>query len=901
MPALLNVEEQKNEKPILCIVGESSELTEKLLQDNYSKFRIIFVSSKKLELKADISDIYSLTYEEAQVLPKLEEKIDYAIVLITHADKKRFLPPIIEKLVADKAKTVFTIGFAEFKSNYDLILTYKDKDIFYFALLGEVLSQERGGGRSELSKIITSGLSKEEISIEGNELLPIYPVFLNDALTYLYRLLFGSFKNSNLYFIFYKSPETILSAIHILGRVNPEINIAFSGKESLGAAVLTRQELEKLIRTNLRMKDVYLDLSSDKFEKGIFKMLTQKGAGREEKIIVPGVKNAIKSEVSAVNKKTGHLAFLIKSFAGGVILFIFLNFCLGLLGILVLRSAINNIKNDNFKNVYQQGRFANTLILTVKAPSYLFLDLVSVFDTQRKLYETFSLIENASNLTKIAGKTMNDTLTSPFSSQEKLQTLLSNFTYLYLEGESVSLKQANNAIANVLKPEYSKILSFANVLPSILGFDGVKYYLILFQNNNELRPTGGFIGSVGELTIEKGLLKKLSVRDVYELDGQLKTHVEPPFVVRRYLQPHLYLRDSNFLLDFQETASKSALIYNLETGKEPDGIIAVNFDILKKIIKTLGPIELPEYKITVDDKNIGNFLQDTIQTNNFPGSTQKKDLLSKVLNQIILKATSNPYKSFEIAKLFPGFLEQKNVIISFENPYIQKLFTANGYGGVIQDGRVKKDRTAYDYLYVNEANIGVNKANEKISREITYETAMEQNTLQSSLKISLTNGGEKDDYKAYLQIVVPRGSKIEKIKIDNKEQLIVPAVTDPKIYEAKNFKAPTSLEVEQYNTTTNTIFAFIAAVQIKSTSVIDIAYDNGAKIPLSTISSYSLKYIKQPGTSPYKVTSTLYYPENYSPINTSADSYGKNYLAQEKTIVNDFEMNIELRKKSIQK
>lgn len=901
MSALQNVEEQKNEKPILCIVSETSELTEKLLQENYLKFRIIFVSSKKIEFKNNISDIYSLTYEEAQALPKLEERIDYSIILITQFEKKEFLPPIIEKLINDRTRTVFAISFSEFKDSYDLILTHKNNDKFYFALLGEVLSQKKDGEESELSKIITNALSKEQVRIEGNELLPIYPVFLDDAKTYIYRLLFGTFKNNVLYFIFYKSPETVLSAIHILGRVNPEINIVFSGKESLNNTILSRQEMEGIVKTNLQMKNLYLNLSSDKFEKEVLEILTKNEKRNEGKITAPILKKTNKPEIKKANKKTMHLAFLIKSFAGGAVLFLFLNLFFGLLGILFLRSAIGNIRNDNFKNVYSEGSIAKALILTVKAPSYLIIDVASVFDVQKKLHETFSLVENAAELAKIAGKTMNSTLDTPFSSQEKLQTLLSNFTYLYLEGESISLKQANNVLSSILKPEYSKILSFSNVLPSILGFDGKRDYLILFQNNNELRPTGGFIGSVGELTIEKGVLKNLSVRDVYELDGQLKTHVEPPFVVRRYLQPHLYLRDSNFLLDFQETASKAALIYNLETGKEPDGIIAVNFEALKKIIKVLGPIELPEYKITVDDRNISSFLQDTIQTNNFPGSTQKKDLLSKILNQIILKATSNPYNTFRIAKLFPSFLEEKNIIISFEDPYMQRLFTANGYGGVVIDSRIKKDRTAYDYLYVNEANIGVNKANEKINREITYETEMGQNTLQSMLRVYFTNSSEKDNYKTYMQIVVPKGSKINKIKIDNKEQAIVPAVTDPKIYEAKNFKAPTQLEVEQYNTATNTVFAFITTVATKSKSTIDITYDNGAKIPLSTISSYSLKYIKQPGTSPYKVTATLYYPQNYSPVDTNADSYGKNYLTQEKTITNDFDVDIELREKTIQK
>ncbi|KKU82477.1 MAG: hypothetical protein UY10_C0032G0013, partial [Microgenomates group bacterium GW2011_GWA2_47_8] len=54
------------------------------------------------------------------------------------------------------------------------------------------------------------------------------------------------------------------------------------------------------------------------------------------------------------------------------------------------------------------------------------------------------------------------------------------------------------------------------------GFDGQKTYLILLQNSMELRPAGGFIGSIATLGIEDGFMETPVVQDVYALDGQLK-------------------------------------------------------------------------------------------------------------------------------------------------------------------------------------------------------------------------------------------------------------------------------------------------------------------------------------------------------------------------------------------
>ncbi|MCX6705358.1 MAG: DUF4012 domain-containing protein, partial [Candidatus Woesebacteria bacterium] len=73
----------------------------------------------------------------------------------------------------------------------------------------------------------------------------------------------------------------------------------------------------------------------------------------------------------------------------------------------------------------------------------------------------------------------------------------------------------------------SKSRVLAGSLPRLLGQDKSKTYLVLFENNMELRPTGGFIGSFGLVTFDGGRLSDLTVNDVYSADGQLNGHVEP--------------------------------------------------------------------------------------------------------------------------------------------------------------------------------------------------------------------------------------------------------------------------------------------------------------------------------------------------------------------------------------
>jgi len=47
----------------------------------------------------------------------------------------------------------------------------------------------------------------------------------------------------------------------------------------------------------------------------------------------------------------------------------------------------------------------------------------------------------------------------------------------------------------------------------------------------ELRPGGGFIGSYAILSVDKGKITNFKIYDVYDADGQLKNHIEPPFAI----------------------------------------------------------------------------------------------------------------------------------------------------------------------------------------------------------------------------------------------------------------------------------------------------------------------------------------------------------------------------------
>ncbi len=328
-------------------------------------------------------------------------------------------------------------------------------------------------------------------------------------------------------------------------------------------------------------------------------------------------------------------------------------------------------------------------------------------------------------------------------------------------------KQVKNLRQNLVKAK-----SFLNFAPWFLG---ERTYLLLFQNNFELRPGGGFIGTVGFIRIGNGKLD-FKVEDIYTVDGQLKGHVEPPKPIRTYLdQIHWYLRDSNWEADFPTNAQKAAWFLEKEIGLKPDGVIALDLDLVKNLLKLTGPVNLPDYQEKIDQDNLYLKTQTYTQENFFPGSTQKKDFLGNLGNAIFQKITTDKnFPWFGLSQVLEESFAQKHLFVFLDNYLAQKIVLDQGWGGEVKKAPcgVPENQCFDDYLMVLDANLGVNKANYYLKREIEKETEFNDREISSKLSVVYKNtspaktllGGE---YKNYLRILMKEGTIVEKITVDN--------------------------------------------------------------------------------------------------------------------------------------
>lgn len=305
----------------------------------------------------------------------------------------------------------------------------------------------------------------------------------------------------------------------------------------------------------------------------------------------------------------------------------------------------------------------------------------------------------------------------------------------------------------------------AERLPTLLGKDERKSYLVLFENNMELRPTGGFIGSFGILTFDGGRLSEMTVSDVYSADGQLKGHVEPPVPIKKYLgEANWWLRDSNWDPDFSTSAKRAEWFLDKELGQDVDGVVAIDLTPIRDILKYTGPVFLSDYNLNITSQNLYETTQSEAEENFFPGSHKKASFLTALSQNLTSEVgkIAGAKKSLILAAVFN----------SLEGRHIQLFLHDNSQDAISSlawDGSVSVppcgDTCYGDLVGVVEANLGVNKANYFIKRAINLNVVLDKGNISRDLTLTLENTanpslGPSGRYRSYIRLLVPSDADI---------------------------------------------------------------------------------------------------------------------------------------------
>lgn len=309
----------------------------------------------------------------------------------------------------------------------------------------------------------------------------------------------------------------------------------------------------------------------------------------------------------------------------------------------------------------------------------------------------------------------------------------------------------------------------SRVLITLGGYPNESNLLILLQNNDELRPTGGFIGTFGLATIKSGEIVFLQTSDSYHLDMPAvgKWKKEPPYPISKYLEvENWYLRDSNWAPDWPSAAQQIQEIYHGESaaiGWPPvnfSGVIAINPDFIIDLLKLVGPLEIQGEIYTPE--NFQELLQYNVEVayrDRGVSSWDRKGIINELLEELKNRLFNLSVQSWpNLITTFNNNIAEKNIQIYFTNPDL-KFLSDNLNAG----GEIKKSKS--DFLMVVDANLAAFKSDAVIKKGITYNLQASTNNSPAIAELSLDYSHEggfdwrTTRYRSFTRLYLPRGSR----------------------------------------------------------------------------------------------------------------------------------------------
>jgi hypothetical protein len=324
----------------------------------------------------------------------------------------------------------------------------------------------------------------------------------------------------------------------------------------------------------------------------------------------------------------------------------------------------------------------------------------------------------------------------------------------------------------------------AQIAPGLLGQDGSRTYLVLVQNSDELRPTGGFISAVGRVELNHGQLISVTVEDSYAIDDFTKYYPNPPQPLLDYMGTEQWvLRDANWSPDFPATALDAIRLYQISRPEQVYGVIGVNLKGVEMLIAGLEPLDVPGLPEPVTAANVSNILRETWNPSQDTSSSSADWWSWYSTRKQFIGATMRA----AIDKLLAGKANWKQLGLETIDTFSQRQLTiytspeADMLRQLRWDGALRS--TLGDYLMVVDANVGFNKVNPLISESANYQVALlADGTGRAVVELNYAHQGTRPNvdctqliqygknftydklthtcYYDFLRLVVPRGSQL---------------------------------------------------------------------------------------------------------------------------------------------
>ncbi len=318
----------------------------------------------------------------------------------------------------------------------------------------------------------------------------------------------------------------------------------------------------------------------------------------------------------------------------------------------------------------------------------------------------------------------------------------------------------------------------------LLGKDKPRNYLVIFQNDGELRPSGGFWTAYATIKIDKGKVIPGTASNIYDLDDKLASTTPSPRIIKAYHinVPYLNLRDSNLSPDFPTDAQIFLDDYYKAMGKKDqfDAVIAIDTNILVDMVNVLGKLDTRVGTFTTaPDKRCNGCPQIIYEMEWISGRPRnyieknRKDFLAPLMQALLANAMGSEKSKIPLlGQAFFNNVFEKHILFYFPDTQMQQAAEQINIAGQI----TPTDKSV-DYFHLNDANFASAKSNIFIRQKIKHEITVNNGQVEHKVSVTYTNPApgsncnlEKGDlclnaptYRNMFRFYVSPGSKMIKM------------------------------------------------------------------------------------------------------------------------------------------
>ena len=403
-------------------------------------------------------------------------------------------------------------------------------------------------------------------------------------------------------------------------------------------------------------------------------------------------------------------------------------------------------------------------------------------------------------------------------------------------------KQFNSFVKFI--PQVNQI---APVLQTALGDPTPQNYLMLFQNDKEIRPDGGFISVYGFLNFKNGTLGDIKTTDIYNLDNYITNSPPAPIQLTQYNATNVwYLRDANLSPDIPTSSATIERMYrSAHTSVLPpiNGVVYIDTQFVASLLDAVGPVTVPEYNQTVTSKDFA-YLLEYYSERVDSGKKIRKGFVNLLLPQIKAKIFSaQKDQLLNLITIGMKDFNEKHIFTYADNPVVEETINKYNWGGTFPTP------DANDFFSMSEANLGGAKADFYIKRTISQSIEKTAKGFEKTVHIKFTNNQVYDNwlngpYKAWVRFYVPKGS-----------ELISMVGDDGSSYGGIDGT------LRKYNDLGYSVFDNHIRVPVKyakadSATHLDITLKYRLPDSFSIANSYNLLIVKQPGVEDMNISAT---------------------------------------------